>query len=86
MNTGILCPSCNGPNHAIEKTEPHLEYLRRIRKCSDCAKQFTTYEGAGHAGGRFMRVLHLQHAIQSMTPARRRLLENLIVELGGDGP
>ena len=82
--TGLLCPTCSGPNHAVTKTDTHGEFIRRIRHCADCGRDFTTYEGAGRAGGRFMQAMHLHHTLAAMPSARRRIVESLIEELGGD--
>ncbi len=79
--TGLLCPTCDGPNHAVTKTDAYGEFVRRQRQCADCAREFTTYEAAGRAGGRFMRAVHLHRAMMAMTPIRRKIVENLIEEL-----
>lgn len=79
--TGLLCPTCSGPNHAVTRTDTYGEFGRRIRHCADCKRDFTTYEAAGRAGGRFMQAVHLNRALMAMSAPRRRIVENLIEEL-----
>ena len=78
--TGLLCPVCEGPNHAVEKTDVLGEFVRRQRRCHDCKKAFTTYEGRAGADHRFLRTMHLHRTLQSMTARRRKIVENMIDE------